>query len=111
MRGGEGKPSGTSGSADEEPALFNMEYGTAGHDAPSGRGLLKVSVLVYTDHWYHTTNPGWGEGPGDGPAFAVPFQFTGGVRLAIEGIPVGVSAARSSIASWRGENWARFCEQ
>ena len=104
MRGGEGNPSGTSGSGDEEVALFNMEYGTAGHDAPSGGGLLKVSVLVYTDHWYHTTNPGWGEGLGDGPALAVPFQLGGGVRLAIEGIPVGVSAARSSMANLRGEN-------
>ena len=104
MRGGDGGPFGVSCSGAAEPALFSMEYGTAGHEAPAGGGLRKVSVLVYRDHWYHTTNPGWGEGLGDGPVLPIPSQLGGGVRLAMEGIPVGVSAVRSSIASFRGEN-------
>ena len=51
------------------------------------------------------TDPGWGEGLG---VAGTPKRLGGGVRLAMEGIPVGVSSsASSSIASLRGENCAR----
>lgn len=106
MRGGEGRSSGDSKPAGAPPPLITdkAEYGTAGQEAPSGAGLRKPSVSRTIASQSEGTNPGAGEGPALG---ALP--HAGGVRLfAIEGIPVGVSAARSSRAMCRGENWARF---
>ncbi|OJT08439.1 hypothetical protein TRAPUB_622 [Trametes pubescens] len=96
MRGGEGRSSAGSYPEGAPPPLITdkAEYGTAGQEAPSGAGLRKPSVSRTIASQSEGTNPGAGEGPALGV-----LPHAGGVRLlAIEGIPVGVSAARSSNA-------------